>query len=136
MTDPQANCPQAGPAGAVIASVDGGATLGCSGGNVCESFCALEILACGSMDAPLPGNPKDAANNPLYQYRNTADCLSACNVGFDKTHPYSTLAMGDSLACRLRQATLASISVTVDGAAHCAATGATPTGPCAGAASP
>lgn len=132
MTAPATHCAHAGPGGDLITAP---APAFCSGGDVCTSFCTLEIKACGSLDAPLPGNPKDSTGNALLQYRNMADCMTSC-AGFDKTHAYSTAAAGDSLACRLSHATSAAISVTPDGAMNCSATAANPTGPCAGAATP
>ena len=70
MTAPAAHCPQAGPAGDLLTANPAQA---CSGGNVCASFCALEIGACGSLDHPLDGDPRDATNNHLYQFRNMKD---------------------------------------------------------------
>lgn len=125
-------CAAAGPAGDQITAASPGR---CGGGNVCESFCALEIRACGSLMTPLPGNPTGAGNNPLFQYQHMANCLDAC-TRFDKSHAYSTAAAGDSLACRLLQATSAAISVTPNGAMYCAYTGADAKGPCAGMATP
>jgi hypothetical protein len=61
--------------------------------------------------------------------------MTSC-AGFDKTHEYSTMAAGDSLACRLYHATSAAIAVTPNGTTECPYTAATPTGPCAGAATP
>jgi hypothetical protein len=126
-------CPHAGPAGDQITAA---VPAFCSGGDVCMSFCTLEILACGSLDAPLPGNPRDATNNPLFQYRNLDDCMRLCPA-WDKTHAYSTMpvSMGDSLACRLSAATSAALSVT-SGKTYCAYTADFPTGACAGTASP
>lgn len=126
------HCVHAGPGGDLITAAP---PAFCSGGDVCASFCTLEIKACGSLDAPLPGNPKDSTNNPLYQYRNMASCMTAC-AAFDKTHAYSTAAAGDSLACRFYHATSAAIAVTPNGATECPYTAAPPTGPCAGAATP
>jgi hypothetical protein len=127
---PETHCVHAGPGGDLITAT---APAFCSGGDVCTSFCTLAIKACGSQEAPLPGNPKDATNNPLYQYENMTDCMSSC-AGLDKTHAYSTSAAGNSLACRLFHATSAAISVTPDGAMNCSATAAFPKGPCAGTA--
>jgi len=124
-------CPHAGPAGDLITAA---VPAFCSGGDVCMSFCTLEIMACGSLDAPLPGNPKDATGNPLFQFRNLANCMSLC-PSWDKTHLYSTMSMGDSLACRLSAATSAALSVT-SGKTYCAYTADFPTGACAGTASP
>jgi hypothetical protein len=59
--------------------------------------------------------------------------VEACSK-FDKTHPYSTTASGNSLACRLNEAVRASISVMPDGAMHCSATAANLKGACAGTA--
>lgn len=123
-------CPHAGPAGDLIAA----APAFCSGGDVCTSFCTLEIMACGSLNTPLPGNPKDATGNPIFQYQNLGDCMRLCPA-WDKTHAYSTMSMGSSLACRLNAATSAAISVT-SGKTFCAYTADFPTGACAGTASP
>lgn len=131
-TAPTTHCAHAGPGGDLITATSPGF---CSGGDICTSFCALEIAACGSLDAPLPGNPRDSTNNPLFQYQNMANCVEACSK-FDKTHPYSTTASGNSLACRLNEAVRASISVMPDGAMHCSATAANLKGACAGTAMP
>lgn len=136
-TMPATHCAHAGPAGDLLAATT---PAFCSGGDVCTSFCALEIMACGSLDAPLPGNPTDATNNPLWQYRNMNDCMQSCagmpgSPGYDKTHAYTTTSMGNSLACRLLQATSAAISVT-DGKMSCANTADFARGPCVGTASP
>lgn len=131
-TMPANHCPQAGPAGDLItAAVPGG----CSGGDVCTSFCTLEIMACGSLAMPLPGNPRDASNNPLFQYQNQNNCVTLCQADFDKHHNYSTMAIGDSLACRLSAAVTASISLD-SAKVFCAYTADFPTGQCAGTASP
>lgn len=130
-TMPATHCPQAGPAGDLIAAAVPGV---CSGGDVCMSFCTLEIMACGSLDMPLPGNPRDATNNPLFQFKNLANCMSQCPA-WNKTHNYSTMAMGDSLACRLSAAVTASISLD-SAKVYCAYTADFPTGQCAGIASP
>ena len=130
------HCPYAGPGGDVISPTAGAF---CSGGDVCASFCALEIRACGSIEAPLPGNPTDINDNPLFQYRNMERCISACD-GFDKTHPYSTMAVGDSLACRLYHAVKAATDPAnappANAIMYCSSTGFNPKGECAGAASP
>ena len=127
------HCVHAGPGGDLITATPPGV---CSGGDVCESFCSLEIRACGSLDAPRPGNPKDITGNPLFQYRNMADCMTSC-AAFDKTHVYSTMSAGNSLACRLFHATSAAIDVAAPyGAVECPYTAVAPTGPCAGAATP
>jgi hypothetical protein len=135
-TDPGTHCVQAGPGGLPItADTDGGTPAGC-GTDVCEIFCKLEIQACGSLDVPLDGCPKasDGTMRPIFQYRNMEDCLDQCK-DFDKTHPYRITAVGDSLACRLKEATLAAISV-MDAMDHCFATGPVPENACAGTASP
>ncbi|HEX8106460.1 MAG TPA: hypothetical protein VF516_01980 [Kofleriaceae bacterium] len=130
-TMPGTHCPHAGPAGDLItASVPGF----CSGGDVCTSFCTLELLACGSMAAPLPGNPTDSMGNPVFQYRNLGDCMRLCPM-WDKTHNYSTMSMGDSLACRLSAAVTAAISID-SAKIFCGYTADAPTGQCAGTASP
>lgn len=129
---PGNHCPQAGPAGDVIMAA---ATTGfCSGGNVCASFCTLELMACGSMEAPLQGNPTDRFGAPLYQFKNLADCMRLC-PSWDEMHVYSTMAKGDSLACRLSAAVTASGKLD-DAKLSCPDTADAPTGQCAGAASP
>jgi hypothetical protein len=132
-TMPSINCPNAGPAGDVItASVHGF----CSGGDVCTSFCTLETAACGSLDSPLTNNPKDATGNPLFQFRNVDNCVTLChNDHWDQTHAYSTMAMGDSLACRLSAAVTAALSLD-SAKIFCAYTADFPTGQCAGTAMP
>jgi hypothetical protein len=95
MTAAATHCVHAGPGGDLITAAP---PAFCSGGDVCASFCTLEIKACGSLDAPLPGNPRDSTNNPIYQYQNIDDCMTSC-AAFDKTHVYSTMAAGDSLGC-------------------------------------
>jgi hypothetical protein len=130
-TMPAVECPRAGPAGDAISPTPGF----CSGGDACKSFCALEIMACGSLDMPLPGNPRDISNNVLYQYQNLADCMDQCLTSFDKQHSYSTTALGDSLACRLGAAVTAAISLD-QAKVFCAYTGPTPIEHCTGTASP
>lgn len=125
------HCPQAGPAGDLITAAS---PAFCSGGDACTSFCTLEIMACGSQTAPLAGDPRDEVGNHIYQYVNQANCVNLCH-GWDKTHNYSTMAMGDSLACRLSAAVTASISVD-SAKVFCAYTASFPTGQCAGTASP
>jgi hypothetical protein len=132
MTAPATHCVHAGPGGDLITAAPPSV---CSGGDVCASFCALEIKACGSLDAPLPGNPRDSTNNPIYQYQNMNDCMTSC-AAFDKTHAYSTTASGNSLACRLYHATNAAIAVTPNGVMHCPHTAPAPTAPCSGPAMP
>lgn len=125
-------CAAAGPLGARPAATS---PEFCSSGDVCASFCALEIRACGSLMSPLPGDPTGAGNNPLFQYQHMANCVDAC-AHFDKTHAYSTAAAGDSLACRLLQATRAVISVMPNGAQYCMYTGDAAKGPCVGTPTP
>lgn len=137
-TTPATHCAHAGPAGDQITA----SPAFCSGGDSCTIFCTLEIKACGSSDVPLPGDPKDATNNPLWQYKNMADCMRSCDgdgsvfPGYDKTHAYTTTSMGNSLACRLLQATSAAISVTPNAKMYCANTAEFARGPCVGTASP
>lgn len=121
MTAAATSCPHAGPGGDVISPAAGAF---CSGGDVCASFCALEIRACGSIEAPLSGDPTDATGNHLFQYRNQERCVSAC-AGYDKTHAYSTTAMGNTLACRLYRAVKAATSPE-NARLYCAATGSNP----------
>src|ERR1051325_6680028 len=71
-TTPATHCVHAGPGGDMITATP---PAFCSGGDICTSFCTLEIKACGSLDAPLAGNPRDATNNPIYQYQNMDDCM-------------------------------------------------------------
>lgn len=131
-TTPESSCAAAGPVGDQISAAPPGT---CSGGNVCTSFCALQIRACGAQDAPLPGDPRDGDNNHLFQYQNMADCMRLC-VGFDRTHVYTATATGNSLACRVAQATSAALSVAPAGVMYCAYTGADAKGPCVGPATP
>ena len=126
------DCAQAGPGGDLMTATD--PQQGCSGGDVCTSFCTLEIKACGSQDAPLPGNPKDDTGNPLFQYVNQGNCVNLCH-SWNKMHVYSTTSTGDSLACRLSAAVMAVTNV-MDGKTHCADTADFPTGMCAGAPMP
>jgi len=132
-TAPATHCVHAGPGGDLITATP---PAFCSGGDVCASFCALDIRACGSTDTPLPDDPVDETGNPLFQYGDMADCMRVCDDFYDKTHAYSTTAVGNSLACRLFQATEAAIAVTPNAATYCSATGMFPTGSCAGTAMP
>ena len=128
-TMPATDCPYAGPAGDLLTAAGF-----CSGGDACVSFCTLEIMDCGAVKAPLPGNPKDATGTALFQYQDQANCVDLCH-GWDKTHAYSTMATGDSLACRLSAAVTAAISLD-SAKVYCAYTTDFPTGQCAGTASP
>jgi hypothetical protein len=126
-----ADCAYAGPAGDLITA---SSSTSCSRGDVCTSFCTLEIKACGSLDAPLNGNPTDADGNPLFQYRNMVDCMQSC-ASFGKAHAYTTAAAGDSMACRLLHATIAASSAS-SAAMDCSSTAAAPREHCAGPAMP
>ena len=131
-----ADCAYAGPAGDLLTAAT---PAFCSGGNPCLSFCALDIQACGAVKAPLPGNPRSPDGNPLFQYQDTNDCLRICPT-YDRTHAYSAGASpppstGNSLACRLRQATTAAISLQ-NAMDSCASTGMPPLDQCAGAPAP
>jgi len=128
----EAECAYAGPAGDLLTAA---VPAFCSGGNICASPCALEVQACGSVQAPLPGNPIDALQNPLWQYLNVSQCIDNCAT-FDKTHAYSPLAVGDSLACRLAQTIDAAVNVSPNAVMDCVDTGVPPNGLCAGMASP
>jgi hypothetical protein len=132
--DPVAECVRAGPGGDLIAATP---PAFCSGGDVCESFCKLEIRACGSVQMPLPGNPKEPiSHNPLYQYQNVDNCMRLCDMAsIDKTQPYTLTAMGDSLACRLVHAIDAAVSLSA-AMENCAYTAFDPVGPCEGPAGP
>lgn len=129
--DPVTHCAHAGPGGDHLMASPPAA---CSGGDVCTTFCTLDFKACGSLDAPLPGNPTDSTGNRLFQYRDMTDCLTVC-AGFDKTHPYRTTSAGNSLACRLLHATRAAINLD-NAKAECRYTGMVPLGPCDGVATP
>jgi len=123
-------CAHAGPGGDVLASATPAA---CSDGNVCARFCALDLVACGSHEAPLPGDPQDSFG-PVWQYQNTRDCMLTC-ADYDHSPPYSSAAVGDSLACRLGQA-IASLISPSEAVAHCNASGMTARPPCTGSATP
>ena len=128
---PDAHCAHAGPGGDHLMASPPAA---CSGGDVCTAFCTLQFKACGSRDAPLPGNPTDSTGNRLYQYQDMIDCLAVCD-GFDKTHPYRTTSAGDSLACRLLHSTRAALDLE-NAKVECRYTGMVPQGPCDGAPTP
>lgn len=132
-TTPDVDCFVAGPAGDRINAV--AAAESCAGGDLCASFCAVEIMACGSQHAPLMDDPKDADGNSLYQYQSLGDCVSSCSH-FDMSHAYSTTAVGDSLACRLFQAIDAAIAVHPNGAMLCSETAVSTTAVCNGTAMP
>lgn len=86
--DPPLHCTHAGPGGA-----------GMCGAN-CEGFCAVMKHVCKGQSDPYPTD---------------ADCLAECE-GFPDEIPYSVYeSMGDTLACRLYFATLASFDPVV----HC-----------------
>ncbi len=130
--EPAIHCVHAGPAGDLLTAAP---PAFCSGGDFCASFCTLQIRACGSLDAPLSGDPRDASGNPLFQYRNMENCMSRC-AAFDRTHVYSITSAGDSHACRLRHATTAAIAVSPYGEMECPNTAHIPTGPCVGTPTP
>jgi hypothetical protein len=102
--DAATHCPHAGPGGDKI-----GGTGTC--GDVCTSFCTMEIRACGMTG--------DAGGNG--QYTSMTDCMTKCAAFPNPTALYSPTAKGDSLACRLYHATNASISGMA--ATHCPHTG-------------
>lgn len=129
--DPAAHCAHAGPAGDHLMASPPAA---CSGGDLCTTFCTLDFKACGSGDAPLPGNPRDSTGNPLFQYLDMDDCLRVCDA-FDKTHPYRTTSAGNSLACRMLHATRAAIDLD-RAKEECRYTGMVPQGPCDGMPTP
>jgi hypothetical protein len=118
---PSTHCVHAGPGGDRTTAVGAGTC-----GDACTSFCNLEIKTCGTTAAPITGI------TPVYA--DAAACMTAC-AGFDKTHLYGVTSAGDSLACRLNHATNAAISAT-SATTHCPHLQSTPTGPCAGAATP
>ncbi|MEO7729374.1 MAG: hypothetical protein ABIY55_00240 [Kofleriaceae bacterium] len=120
MGAPNTHCVHAGPGGDRTNVAAPGTC-----GDACESFCILEVGACGTLDAPIPGITP--------QYQNRTACLSAC-AGFDRTHLYSIGASGNSLACRLYHVTNAAVSGLAE--THCSHTNQVPTGPCSGVASP
>ncbi|HET9625210.1 MAG TPA: hypothetical protein VFP84_27770 [Kofleriaceae bacterium] len=126
------DCAFAGPAGELV---NANPAAHCSDGDVCNSFCTLEIASCGSLDQPLAGDPKGASGNSLYQYVNQANCVQNCDT-LNKNNLYSPTSKGDSYACRLLQATNAAISVIPNAKMFCSSTGVDPTDPCTGTASP
>jgi hypothetical protein len=103
--DATLHCPHAGPGGDKI----GGNAAFC--GDVCTSFCTLEIMACGITS--------DAGGHG--QYASMGACMTACAAFPNPTALYSPTAKGDSLACRLYHATNAAISGAA--AMHCPHTG-------------
>lgn len=122
MTTPATHCPHGGPGGDLLSAAAPGV---CSGGNVCEDFCNIEIKTCGSIDAPIAGG----VITP--QYQNAADCMTKCAAFPNKDQNYSITAVGDSLACRLYHVTnaaAASVATPVVPAtvnAHCGHSGPT-----------
>jgi hypothetical protein len=132
MTAPGTHCVHTGPAGDNITLAT---PAFCSGGNVCRAFCTEQIKTCGTTTNQVTvGGVLITA-----QYASQMACETAC-ASFDKTHPYAINAAGDSLACRLNHWTnAASFAAQNNGAStqlHCTHTAATPTGPCAGTATP
>lgn len=67
-TDPGTECAQAGPAGDLLRA-DAGTPMGCSGGDLCQSFCTLEIKACGSLDVPSTAIPRTPPTIPYSSTR-------------------------------------------------------------------
>jgi hypothetical protein len=106
MTDPNTHCVHAGPGGDKTSAAAPGTC-----GDACNSFCAIEIKACGVTG--------DSGGHG--QYTNVAACNFACAM-FEKTHLYSITSTGDSLACRLYHATNAAITGLA--ASHCLHTSA------------
>lgn len=104
--DAATHCPHAGPGGDKIGGMG-------TCGDVCTSFCTLEIKACGVTG--------DAGGHG--QYASMADCMTACAAFPNPTALYAPMAHGDSLACRLYHATNA--AVTGQAATHCPHTGPT-----------
>jgi len=117
---PGTHCPHAGPGGDLLTAAAPG---GCSGGNICQNFCNIEIKTCGSIDAPIAGGVI------VPQYQNAADCMTKCAAFPNKDQPYSTTAKGDSLACRLYHVTNAAAATVLSPpnaamvAAHCVHSG-------------
>jgi len=126
---PATHCPHAGPGGDVLSAAAAGV---CSGGNVCEDFCNIEIKTCGSTDAPIPGGMITP------QYANAADCLAKCAAFPNKDQNYSITAKGDSLACRLYHVTNAAANAVANPPVpamvnlHCGHSAPAATAPCAG----
>jgi hypothetical protein len=118
MMDPATHCVHAGPGGDKTSAAAPGTC-----GDACTSFCEIEIKACGVTG--------DAGG--FGQYASQTDCVTKC-ANFNKVNLYGVTSKGDSLACRLYHATNAAITGMQN--PHCAHTAETPTGPCAGAASP
>jgi hypothetical protein len=127
------DCNAAGPLGDRIKATT---TAFCSGPDICDSFCALEIQACGTSVAPLPGDPKDASNNSIYQYQNLFDCTDSCSRFFNKANEYALSSVGNSMACRLVQAVNAALVVDPNALMDCGDTGLAAAGICTGGASP
>ncbi len=140
MTMPVLHCPHAGPAGEHIDLAAGTNPAFCSGAtaapdNLCQNFCALAIKTCGTTAAPVMVGTT-AITPP---YTDMATCVTAC-AGFDKTKPYLTNSGGNTLACRVNHWTNAANFLKAGDATntqlHCNHIQATPTGPCAGTATP
>jgi hypothetical protein len=102
------HCPHAGPGGeALNASPPGFCSGPSTGGDLCATFCTLQIKTCGSTDAPVTV----AGTAIVPQYKNEAACEAVCKNGdntanppiakFDLTHLYATTSAGNSLACRI-----------------------------------
>jgi len=143
MTTPAMHCVHTGPAGDVL---NAAAPANCSGGDLCATFCALNIKTCGTTAAQVTvGGVLITA-----QYASQAACETVCKNGdaaatppilpFSKTNLYAVNSVGNSLACRLNHWTnAASFAAAGNGAntnTHCSHQAAQPTAPCAGTATP
>lgn len=94
MVDPAVHCRHAGPGG------DGACGANCLG------FCTLTLAACTGSNAQYGGD--------------MTTCMTACG-GYATTPPYNSMqTAGDTFACRLYHATVA----TLNPAVHCAHTAA------------
>jgi hypothetical protein len=111
--NPTLHCPHAGPGGDQLSAT---APAFCSGGNVCQDFCSIEVKTCGTTAAPITGVTP--------QYADNADCLAKCGAFPNKTANFSVGAKGDSLACRLYHVTnAAALTDPVMITAHCGHSG-------------
>ncbi len=91
--DPTSHCVHAGPGGAGVC------------GDNCDGFCGIVVASCTGADMAYPSG---------------SECLAACQ-GFDDTEQFDVSDVsGDTLACRLYHASVA----TADPATHCEHTGA------------
>jgi hypothetical protein len=120
------HCPHAGPGGDAINAPNTYCTKPATGtGDVCDSFCNIEIGVCGSLAAPKTGITA--------RYQDLAACKTAC-AGFEKTTLYSVGAVGNNLACRLYHVTNAALFAsqgnTATASTHCGHTGPVATANC------